>query len=215
MKKEFFDFIKICHWTENEVSRWRIFWWWWGRRLHLIDMSCISNLCCIETNASFFTCMIFSWSCVFFWMQGPKYFFLFLDVRCSTYIVCLICPVCLFWFENHLIKCDCGHSFIIVIIIIIIIIIIVIFIITSVFYVCMIWTVSYERLWRIPIFSYDLANFALFQITSGYLIPCFPWSVSGQTTANLEGSTFTRPSILFHFSLVLSSSSEILSSGLT
>ena len=65
----------------------------------------------------------------------------------------------------------------------------------NVFHTCMGWTISCERLPSIFVFSYDLADF---QITSNYLIPFFPWSPSWETTTNLEGSTFTRPSTLFH-----------------
>ena len=52
------------------------------------------------------------------------------------------------------------------------------------------------------VFSYALADFPFFQITSDYLNLCFPWS-SGETTTNLEGTTLLQlpdqalPSILF------------------
>ena len=52
---------------------------------------------------------------------------------------------------------------------IIIIIIIIIFVLMSVFYACRGWTVSYARLPSIPVFSYVLADFPFFQITSDYL----------------------------------------------
>ena len=60
------------------------------------------------------------------------------------------------------------------------------------------WMVSYERLPSISAFSYFLADFPFSQITSNYLIPHIPCSSSGETTANLEASTFTRISTLFH-----------------
>ena len=50
----------------------------------------------------------------------------------------------------------------------------------------------YERLPNISIFSYVLADLPFFQITSDYLIPCFPWSPFGESFAILEESTFTR-----------------------
>ena len=70
---------------------------------------------------------------------------------------------------------------------------IIIFILMSIFYTCSGWTVSYDRLSSISLLRYVLANFRFFQITSDYLISCFPWSSCENTTANLEGSTFTRP----------------------
>ena len=66
-----------------------------------------------------------------------------------------------------------------------------------VFHACMGWAVSYERLPNISVFSYVHVDFPFSQITSDYLIPCFPWSSPGETTANLEGSTFTRTGTLF------------------
>ena len=113
-------------------------------------------------------------------------------------------------------------------------IIIFIFVLTSVFHACIGWTISYEELSSISALSYVLVDFRFFQITSEYLISCFPRSFSGETTANLKGSTFTRSSTivysfqitkplqssckdslaLFNFSLALSSSAEVLSLGL-
>ena len=36
-------------------------------------------------------------------------------------------------------------------------------------------------------------------MNSDYLIPCFPWPSSGETTTNLEGSAFTRKTTLPFF----------------
>ena len=61
------------------------------------------------------------------------------------------------------------------------------------------WTVPYDELLSISALNNVLVDFFFFQITSNYLIPCFPRSPSGETTTNLEGSTFTRPSTLLFF----------------
>ena len=60
------------------------------------------------------------------------------------------------------------------------------------------WVVSDERLSSISVFSWVLAGFPFFPIASVYLTPCFPGLSSGETTTNLEGSTFARSRILFH-----------------
>ena len=60
------------------------------------------------------------------------------------------------------------------------------------------WTVSDEGFPSISPFNNVFVDSPFFQITSDDLIPCFPVSPSGKTTANLEGSPFTRPSTLFH-----------------
>ena len=60
------------------------------------------------------------------------------------------------------------------------------FVLKSVFYACIGWTVSYEELQSIFVFSYVLIDFPFFQITSDYLISCFRWSFSGETNANLS-----------------------------
>ena len=76
--------------------------------------------------------------------------------------------------------------------------IIIIFVLIFVLHADMAWKVSYESLPIISVFRYILVAFLVFQITSDYLIPCFPLSSSGETTVNLEGSTLTRPSTLFY-----------------
>ena len=68
----------------------------------------------------------------------------------------------------------------------------------SVFHACMDWTVSYERLPSISVFSYVLADFSFFQITSDYLIPCFFGCPMGRLPLNFK---VTRPSTLFYLSL--------------
>ena len=52
--------------------------------------------------------------------------------------------------------------------------------ITSVFHACMGWTVSFERFPNISVFTYVLEELPFFQITSDYLILCFPWSSCGE-----------------------------------
>ena len=46
--------------------------------------------------------------------------------------------------------------------------------------------VSYERLFNIFVFSYILADFPLYQMTSDYIILCFFWPSSGETTTEVE-----------------------------
>ena len=73
-----------------------------------------------------------------------------------------------------------------------------IFALRSVFYACMFYTVSYKRISSIFVLSHVLADLNFFKITSDYLISGFPWSSSGETTAYLENSTLTKPSIFFY-----------------
>ena len=63
---------------------------------------------------------------------------------------------------------------------------IIIFILTSVFHTCMGWTVSYEKLPSISVFSYVLSSFPFFQITSDYLIPCFVGRPLGKLPPTLK-----------------------------
>ena len=51
------------------------------------------------------------------------------------------------------------------------------------------WTV-YERRPSNSVFSYVLVDFPFSKITSDHLNLCFPWSSSGEATANLEGSIY-------------------------
>ena len=76
-------------------------------------------------------------------------------------------------------------------------IIIIIFVLMSVFHACMSWTVSYEKDFQ-SFLSLVMSLLTFFHIISDYLIPYFTWSFSGETTADLEGSTFRRPSTVFH-----------------
>ena len=78
------------------------------------------------------------------------------------------------------------------------ILIIIIFNLRSVFHACMGWAVSSCRPPSISVFISVFTDFPFFQIISDYLNPRFLRSFSGETTTNLDISTFTTPCTFFH-----------------
>ena len=60
-----------------------------------------------------------------------------------------------------------------------------------------------------------LTDFPFFQMTSDYLNPRFLRSPSGETTTNLEVSTFTAPSTFFHSFQMTKKHCSLLSVNIT
>ena len=80
------------------------------------------------------------------------------------------------------------------------IILIIIFFLT--FLICISFTDPYEWLLNIPVFGHVLADIPFFPIISDYFISYLPRKSSG-TFTDLEGFTFTRPTIIIIIIIII------------